>query len=172
VRDRGLAAALQELDLGELEGRPAVEVIARVAERLADGVGGLDGEILKTALNEAILEAAQLEEELGFTDLETALQTFLNEQGLAGLVELFLARFVTNLVTGMILDHVDQKTENAAQTEALLAGIEIVSRDKARAMIARFRSVGRFNRMDWFGAAGKRLGRELADSIVAEFRTG
>jgi hypothetical protein len=163
---------LQELDLGELEGRPAVEVIARVAERLADGLGGLDGEILKTALNEAILEAAQLEAELGFTDLETALQTFLNEQGLAGLVELFLTRFVANLVVGIILDHVDQKTETAAQTEALLGGIEIVSRDKARAMIARFRSDGRFNRVDWFGAAGKRLGRELADSIVAEFQTG
>jgi hypothetical protein len=170
VQERGLADALQSLDLSDLEGRPAVEVIARLAERLADGLDGVDGEILETALNETILEAAQLEEELGFTDLEAALQTFLNEQGLSGLVELFLARFVSNLVTAAILDHVDQKTDGEAQTEALLSGIEIVCRDKARAVIERYQSDGRFNRVDWFGAAGKRLGRELADSICVELQ--
>jgi hypothetical protein len=170
VQQRGLTDALQSLDLGNLEGRPAVEVIARVAERLADGLDGLDGEILRTALNETILEAAQLEEELGFMDLEAALQTFLNEQGLSGLIELFLARFVSNLVTGAILDHIDQKTGSEAQAEALLSGIEIVCRDKARDMIERAQTAGRFNRMDWFGAAGTLLGRELADSIVAELQ--
>jgi len=168
VQERGLTDALQRLDLGDLEGRPAVEVVARVAERLADELDGVDGEILKTALSEAILEAAQLEEELGFTDLEAALQTFLNEQGLSGLVELFLARFVSNLVTGAILDHLDHKTDSEAQTEVLLSGIEIVCRDKARDVIERYRTDGRFNRVDWFGAAGKRLGREVADSITAE----
>jgi hypothetical protein len=170
VQERGLTDALQNLDLSDLEGRPAVEVIARVAERLADGLDGVDGEILRTALNETILEAAQLEEELGFTDLEAALQTFLNEQGLGGLVELFLARFVSDLVTGVILDHIDQKTGSEAQAEALLSGIEIVCRDKARAIVERHLTAGRFNRVGWFGAAGMRIGRELADSIVAELQ--
>ena len=168
VQETGLTDALQNLDLGDLEGRPAVEVIARVAERLAEGLVGVDGEILKTALNETILQAAQLEEELGFTDLEAALQTFLNDQGLSGLVELFLTRFVSDLVTGAILDHIDQKTDSDAQAEALLSGIEIVCRDKARDTVERHRTAGHFNRVDWFGAAGTRLGRELADSIVAE----
>lgn len=172
VQERGLTEALAGLDLGDLDGRPAVEVIARVSERLAESLDGVDGEILKTALNDTILEAAQLEEELGFTDLEVALQTFLNEQGLNGLIELFLTRFVADLVTGAILDHVDQKTGGEAQTEALLNGIEIVCRDKAHAIVERYQADGRFNRVDWFGAAGTRLGRELADSIVAEIQTG
>lgn len=172
VQERGLTEALQGLDLGNLEGRPAVEVIARVSERLAESLDGVDGEILKTALNETILEAAQLEEELGFTDLEVALQTFLNDEGLNGLIELFLTRFVADLVTGAILDHVDHKVGSEAQTEALLSGIEIVCRDKAHAIVERYRTDGRFNRVDWFGAAGTRLGRELADSVVAEIQAG
>lgn len=143
----------------------------QVSERLAEGLDGVDGELLKTALNETILEAAQLEGELGFTDLEAALQAFLNEQGLGGLVELFLTRFVSDMVTAAILEHVEQKTESETQTEALLSGIEIVCRDKARAVVERYRIDGRFNRVDWFGAAGARLGRELADSIVVEVQT-
>jgi hypothetical protein len=145
-------------------------VIARVSERLANGLDGVDGEILRTALHGTILEAAALQEELGFTDLEAGLQTFLNDHGLSGLVELFLTRFVSDLVTAAILDHVDQKTNSEAQTEALLNGIEIVCRDKARAVVNRYGAAGGFNRADWFGAEGTRLGRELADSIVAELQ--
>jgi len=171
VQARGLTEALSELDLGDLEGRPAVEVIARVSERLAEGLDGVDGELLKTALNETILEAAQLEGELGFTDLEAALQAFLNDQGLGGMIELFLTRFVSDLVTAAILEHVEQKTESETQTEALLSGVEIVCRDKARAVVESYRIDGRFNRVDWFGATGVRLGRELADSIVVELQT-
>lgn len=168
VQERGLTEALRGLDLATLEGRPAVEVIARVSERLADGLDGVDGEILRTALNETILEAAQLEQELGYTDLEDALQNFLNDQGLSGLVELFLSRLVSDLVTAAVLDHVNQKTDSEQQTEALLTGIEIVCRDKARAVVGRYTTNGRLNQVDWFGAAGTRLGRELADSILGE----
>jgi hypothetical protein len=86
------------------------------------------------------------------------------------LIELILTRLASDLVTAAILDHVGQRSDSHAQTEALLAGIEIVCRDRARAIVERFRRDGRFNRVDWFGAAGTRLGRELADSIVAELR--
>jgi hypothetical protein len=171
VRDRGLAEALDRLDLDELDGRPAVEVVARVAERITQGINGVDAEILRTALNDAILEAAQLEEDLGFTDLEAALQAFFNEQGLNGFIELFLTRFVSDLVIAAILEHVDQKTSSEAETEALLNGIEIVCRDKVHTVVEQFRAEGRFTDIDWFGAAGPRLGRQLADSIVTELRT-
>jgi len=172
VQERGLADALRGLDLGELDGRPAVEVVARVSEQLASGLDGVDGEILRKALNDAILETAALENELGFTDLEAGLQTFLDEEGLGGLIEMFLTRLASDLVAAAILDHVGEKTDSDPQTEALLAGIEIVCREKTRAMVNRNRNEGRFNRVNWFGPAGTRLGRELADSIVAELRTG
>lgn len=172
VRERGLTEALRQLDLRTLEGRPAVEVIARVAERLAEGLDGVDGDILTTALNETILEAAQLEAELGYSDLEVGIQTFLDEQGLAGLIELFLARFVTDLVAAAVFSHVEEKTESEAQSEALLGGIEIVCRAKSRAVVERERAAGAFSRVDWFGPAGRRLGRELANSIVSELKAG
>jgi hypothetical protein len=171
VQGRGLADALKRLDLDELDGRPAVEVIARVSEKISEGLDGVDAEILRTALNEAILEAVQLEEELGFTDLEAALQTFLSEQGLNGFIELFLARFVSDLVTAAILDHVDHKTSSEVETEALLSGIEIVCRDKVHTVVEQYRDTGRLSGVDWFGAAGTRLGRELADALVAELQT-
>lgn len=171
VQTRGLTEALRELDLGTLEGRPAVEIIARVSERLADGMDGVDAEILKMALNEAILEAAQLEEELGYTDLEQGLQAFLNDQGLGGLLEIFLTKLVSDLVTAAIFEHVDQKSESANQTEAMLAGIESVCRNKAHTTIEQYRTGGQLNRTDWFGGAGRRLGHEMAESILTELRT-
>lgn len=170
VQDHGLAAALERLDLAELDGRPAVEVISRVSERLADGIDGIDGEILKTAFNEAILEAAQLQGELGFTDLEAALQAFLATEGLSGMIELFLTRFVTDLVTGAILDHVEKKTISDAEMEALLSGIEIACRAKVHSAVERHRSDGRFNNVDWFGSSGAQLGRELSDAVITELR--
>lgn len=169
LRDQGLTEALRRLDLEALEGRPAVEVIARVAERLAADVDGVDGEILRTALNETILEAAQLQDELGYADLEASLQEFLNEQGLAGLVELFLARLTTDLVTAAITEHVDQRTDREEDAEALVSAVEIVCRDRAREVVTRHNAAGRFNQVDWFGTAGARLGRELAEAIVISF---
>lgn len=171
VQERGLADALGRLDLAELEGRPAVEVIARVSERLAEGMGGVDEEMLRASLNQTLLEAAQLQEELGYRDLEGALQQFLNDQGLGGLVELFLTRFVSDLVAAALLQHIDEKTESALQTEALLDGIEIVCRAKSRSIVERYRNDGRFNRINWFGVAGNRLGRDIATSILSELRT-
>ena len=171
VQTRGLTEALRKLDLGTLEGRPAVEIIARVSERLAEGMDGVDAEILRMALNEAILEAAQLEEELGYTDLEQGLQAFLNDQGLGGLLEVFLTKLVSDLVTAAIFEHVDQKSESADQTEAMLAGIESVCRNKAHTTIEEYRTGGRLNRTDWFGGAGRRLGQEMAESILTALRT-
>ena len=148
-----------------------MEVIAKVSERLAEGLDGIDGEILKAALSETILEVVQLEEELGYGDLEEAFQAFLNDQGLSGLVEVFLTQFVSDLVAAAIFEHVDQRTESANETEALLAGIESVCRNKAHVVVERYRVDGRLNRADWFGGGGRRVGRELADSILVELRT-
>ena len=168
VRDRGLTEALRDINLGELEGRPAAEVIATVSERLAEGSSGVDAELLRTALNETILEAAQLNEEVAYTDLEAGLQSFLNENGVEGLVELFLTRFVTDLVTAAVFEHIDTKAENAAQAEALLSGIETACRNKAQATIAAYRTSGQFSRTNWFGGAGSRLGREIAGAMLTE----
>lgn len=41
LRDRGLDAALDGLGLADLHGRPAAEVIARIAEHLTDGLPGV-----------------------------------------------------------------------------------------------------------------------------------
>ena len=168
VRDAGLSQALRDLDLSDLEGRSAVEVIARVSERLAEGTEGVDSDLLRTALNDTILEAAQLDEELAYSDLEAGLQSFLNTQGLAGLISTFLAKLVTDLVTASVFQHVDERAENANQLEAFLSGIESVCRSKASETVDQFQADGRLNRTDWFGNAGARLGRDIAEKLLSE----
>lgn len=168
VQEQGLTEALGTLDLSTLEGQPAVEVIAKVSERLAEGLDGIDGELLRSALNDAVLDAVQLEGELGYADLEEALQEFLNTQGVSGLIELFLTQFVSKIVTAHLLEFLNEKTDNEQETEALLSGIEIVCRDRAQTVIGSYQTDGRLNEIDWFGKSGQSLGRELADSILTE----
>jgi len=94
VRGGSLDAGLDVLGLAELRGRPAAEVIARISEHLAEGAEGLQAELLRTALQDTILEAAAIEGESGYQNLGEALQNFLNREGVDGLVESFLTHYV------------------------------------------------------------------------------
>jgi hypothetical protein len=170
VRDQGLAAGLKGLGLPDLAGKSAVEIVSAVSQHLASAVDGLDGELLKAALNDAILEAAQLGAEDGFVDLEKGLQAFLGERGIPGLVEEFLCRFVFDAVWANIEGHVNARAADERATEAFMSAIDGVCAAEVRAVIDDVRANGTFDRTDWFGSDGQRIGRQIFETIHIRLR--
>src|SRR5579872_2873679 len=110
ARDAGLDEALRSLGLADLHGKPAIEVVSRVAEHLSQGATETELELLQNALNSAILDAAALDEGTGFDDLEAGLATFLEREGPEGLVELFLTNFVFVYVWSLDEEHVQKRS--------------------------------------------------------------
>lgn len=168
VQGQGLDEALRALNLEDLAARSAIEVISLISARLSEASEGVDAELMNAALNETILEAADLGDELGYADLEDGLQAFLLERGPEGLVESLLAKFAYDLVIASVLQHIDLRSDSASQTEAFLSGVEAACRSHARTVIERYRADGSMARTDWFGAAGRRLGREIAQAMATQ----
>jgi hypothetical protein len=169
VRDEGLDAALEAFGLGELHGKPAAEVIARIAEHMTEDLPGTQGEILTAALRESIFEVAALEGDRSYQALEASLQAFLNREGVEGLVECFLSRIVFNRVWFHVEAHV-QKKADGAEGQALAAAVERSIKGHVRSLIDEQKTAGRFNRLDWFGAAGDRFGQDIAADLEARLR--
>jgi hypothetical protein len=166
VQTEGLGAALSRFNLGDLAGKPTVEVVARVAEELSKHADGVDGEVLRHSLQGAILEAAGLEDALDYQDLETGLQNFLNENGVAGLVELFLARYVFEAVWAAIEGHAADRSPDDAQLEALMSAVDDICRQGVRLVLDEKRREKTFDNVNWFGADGQSVAEGTVKDIL------
>ena len=168
VREGGLDRAVEALGLDALRGRPAVEVIARIAEHLAEAADELQQEIMTATLRDAILECAAIGNDGTYEALDGSLQAFLARDGVDGLVESFLTHFVFDGVWSLVQSHTDKRSSGNGDAQALASAVENACRLHVQELIGDLRGEGRFNQVDWFGAEGARLG----DGIVAtlEFR--
>jgi hypothetical protein len=169
-RDQGLDAALAGLGLADLQGKPAAQVIARIAEHLADDRPGVQGELLTAALRESIFEVAATEGDRSYQNLKASLQSFLNREGIPGLVESFLSRFVFNRVWFHVESHVQKKASSASDAQALAAAVERSVRGHVRDLIGEQQAAGRFEKLDWFGAAGLQFGQGIAADLEARLQ--
>ena len=167
VREGGLGEALDRLGLGELRGRPAAEVIARIAEHLARETDGLANDVLSTALSEALLEAARLEGDTSYEALETSLDAFIARNGIEGLMALFLTRYVFERVWVLIESHVNLRSATTSVTDGLSAGVEAACEATVHDLIAQVRDEGRLEQVNWFS----REGQALADGLVQDLET-
>ena len=167
VAAEGLDGALRGLGLAVLQGRPAAEVVARIAEHISEGVDGMQGEILATALREAIFEAATLQGDLNYENLDKSLQDFLSRDGAEGLVELFLTHYVFERVWSIIESHVDRKSNTDADAEALASAVESACRSHVTGMIDERKRAGDFDTLDWFGRDGQQFGEEIVSDLEA-----
>lgn len=167
AQSEGFEAGLAQLGLDDLAGKPAPEVVARIAEHLARHSDGHDAELVKTALQEALLAAADLAEETGYSDLQEGLESFLEERGALGLVELFLENYVFDVVWSLIEDHVRTHTDGNDGYESVLRAIQEVCRDEVRAKIA---ELGSDPDIDWFGRPGIRLASEIVTDLASRLR--
>lgn len=168
LRGGDLGAALDALGLGELRDRPAAEVIARIAEHIAGIADGLQQELLSATLRDAILDAAALEGDRSYQNLDTALQGFLAREGIEGLVEGFLTRYVYDRVWTLVENHVYLRTNSIDESTALSSAVERGCRSQVQNLIEDLRTEGRFDRVDWFGPGGQALGNGIVSTL--EFR--
>ena len=74
----GLNEGLALLGLRDLEGLSGVEIAAAIADHIAESLEGVNADLMREALREAVLEAAELAEIDGLEDLERGLESFLH----------------------------------------------------------------------------------------------
>lgn len=166
----GLNAALQFLGLRELEGHPASEVIARIADHLAEGNDPTQYELLNDALRSALIEAAALQEAGAYADLEAALQAFLDANGVEGLIQLFLSQYVFDRVWMAIENHAELKSQSESTVQALSIAVGNACRSDVEALIGEQKEAGQFENVDWFGKAGADLGNALVAELESRLR--
>lgn len=164
-----LSAGLSVLGLAELQGRSAAEVVGRVAEHIASASSGQQRELMRDALQGAILEAAQATGGT-YDDLDAGLQSFIADQGAEGLVELFLSEFAANLVWYGIENHVDLKSQSLDDATALRSGVRIACENKVRDLLKVEQANGGFGSVDWFGTAGQARAQAIATQLERELR--
>ncbi|MEZ6097676.1 MAG: hypothetical protein R3E01_01770 [Pirellulaceae bacterium] len=163
-----LGAALDSLGLGELRGRPAAEVVARIAEHIAGISDGLQQELLSATLRDALLDAAAIEGDRSYQNLDAALQGFLAREGVEGLVQCFLTKYVFDRVWTLIENHVTLRTNSIDESIALSSAVERGCHAQVEMLIDDLRAEGRFEQVDWFAPAGQDLGNGIVSTL--EFR--
>lgn len=143
-------------------------MVARIAEHIASLADGLQQELLSATLRDAIFDAAALEGDRSYQNLDAALQGFLGREGIEGLVECFLARYVFDRVWTLVEHHVDLRTESIDESVALSSAVEHGCRSQVQTLIEDLRSEGRFDGVDWFGVGGQALANGIVSTL--EFR--
>lgn len=165
----GLDEALGSLGLGELKGKPASEVIAKIAEHLAESEDPLQRDILCDALKDTLIEVAALEEAGEYSDLEAALQKFFDQHGAEGLVQCFLTNYVFDRVWNAVEDHAELKGQGTS-AEALGIAVAQACRSHVETLINESKAAGRFDKADWFGVEGIALGNELVAELEGRLK--
>ena len=155
------------LELDNLRGRPAAEVVVAISEYLAGDAEGLDREFLQTALSEALIEAASLGDEFGYDNFAAGLERFLAENGPDGLVELFLEHFVFDTLWGRVEQHAVDKSPDAASLESLMTAMQGECVAQVREQMDASRAAGSFSNVDWFGRAGLDLAMRIVVDLEA-----
>ncbi|QDV62469.1 hypothetical protein Mal65_16030 [Crateriforma conspicua] len=164
----GLDAGIERLGLDELKDKTAIEVVAAVAEHLAEHAEGPHHDLLETALRDAILECAAIEADGSYEDLDTSLQGFLSSEGIEGLIESFLSHFVFDRIWSWVEQHATQKVELNGDTLAMASAVKESCRGHVEQLMDDIRDEGRFGTTDWFGQEGKQLAEGIVGTL--EFR--
>jgi len=165
LAEGGLGQALTALGMGDLEGKSATEVIARISEHLSEDCNGLEQDVLRGALQQAILNAAELMDDPSYENLENSLQDFVSREGAEGLLELFLTQYVFDRVWLMIEDYASRRTDSQQQMGNLEAAVEQSCRANVRDELAFHKEQGTFSNLDWFGNDGLRVADDLVSDL-------
>jgi hypothetical protein len=171
VRSGGLDAGLSVLGLDELRGRSAAEVIAQIAAHLAEDADPLEYELLSDALRAALMEAVALQSDGSYKDLETAIQGYLDANGIEGLIKAFLTQYVFDRIWMAVENHVEMKSQAPSTNEALSIAVHNACRSQVESLVADAQAAEKFNRTDWFGRDGVTLCNELVAELETRLRT-
>lgn len=165
VAAQGFSKAVERLGLGDLRGCPAAEVVARIADHFSAHANGLDRALLSSALRDTLLEVANLHDSVEYPNLAESLESFIQVNGVEGLVETFLANLIYDQVWLLVEEWVLKKSESNRDSEALRASVENACRQLAREAIDELKENDRFDSFGWFGAEGTALARDIVQDI-------
>jgi len=160
----GLTHALNSLGIEDLQGKPAGEVISKIADHLSDDLSGMERDVLRSALQQALYNAAELAGDPSYENLEASLQTFLAREGIEGLIELFLTQYVFDRVWLLIEEYVTNRTDDEADISNLETAIEQSCRSNVHEEVEHHKAEGSYENLDWFGPDGHRI----AESVVTD----
>lgn len=170
VRQLGLTEGVRRLGLDALSDKSALEIVSSIADHLARDSSGVDRDLMSDALRDSIIDAAALSDEGDFADLEAGLNAFIRDEGIEGLVELFLCRFVFDLVWANIEDHVQEKAPDEQSLQAFASAIEGICDTEVRSAIKDAKASHDFENVDWFGSDGQKLGQDVFSSVETKLR--
>ena len=166
LRSEGLASALGRLCLGEIRWHNAIEVVARIAERLSDQAEGLNKDLLEDAFRNAVLDIANLaSDNVGYESLEEALQEFLDREGVDGLVGAFLSEYVFDRVWSVIENHAQLKSQSNDCLDVLTSAVHEACRSHVQEELDNARQYTNFERLDWFGRDGYAVGQRIVNDL-------
>jgi hypothetical protein len=148
-----LEKAIKSLDLPDLKDKSATEIVSIVAERLSSDVSGIEAEALKKALQDAILEASQLTDEGTYADLEKSLQKFLQQEGIRGLVELFLVEYIFDFTWVFIEKYAQEKAKDGKSLEAFMTAHKSICETKVKEKI---NEISKANHLSLLIGSGKK----------------
>ncbi len=120
---------------------------------------------MSAALRDTLLEVANLDDSVAYQDLAESLESFLEANGVEGLVEVFLSNLVYDQVWSLIEQWVLEKSESNQDTEALRSSVDAACRQLVRDAINSLKEEGRFDSVDWFGTDGAALGRDIVGVV-------
>jgi hypothetical protein len=160
----GLTQALELLGIDDLRGKPAGEVISRIADHLSKDVNGLEQDVLRGAIQQAIYNAAELADDPTYENLEASLQTYLSREGVEGLIELFLTQYVFDRVWLLIEDYVNKRTDSQVDMSNMEAAVEQACRSNVHDEVDTYKTEGQFDNLDWFGQDGLRV----AETVITD----
>lgn len=166
----GLTRALDSLGIEDLRGKAVGEVISRIADRLADGIHGLEQDVVRGAIQQAIYNAAELTGDPTYENLEASLQTFLSREGIDGLVELFLTQYVFDRVWLLIEDYVSKRTDSQGDIANMEAAVEQACRANVHRELESQKTNGAFDKLDWFGSDGLRVAQGIVSGLESRLR--
>jgi len=117
-----------------------------------------------------LIEVAALEEGGAYIDLEAALHAFFDQNGVEGLVQSFLTNYVFDRVWNAVENHAEYKAQGNG-AEALGVAVGQACRSHVESLIKETKAAGRFDKIDWFGQSGIKLGNELVAELEGRLRS-
>lgn len=172
VASGGLNQALQNLGVSDLVGKSAAEVIGKVAERLSEASTGQEKELLSAALRDALLDAAGSQLDGSYESLDSSLESFIQAEGVEGLVELFIGNYAFELVWYGLEQHVTAKSGTNEEAEALASAVRSACQVRARDAVSAEKTAGKFAQVDWFGSEGQKRGFAIAEQLERQLTRG
>ncbi|MCG2812998.1 MAG: hypothetical protein L6428_16330 [Candidatus Aminicenantes bacterium] len=161
---RDLSQALNLIGIDDMRGKPAGEVISKIADHLSKGLHGLEQDLMRNAIIQAILNAAEIAGDPTYENLEASLQAFLSRDGVEGLIELFLTQYIFYRIWHIIEDHVNKRTDNQGDISNMEVAVEQACRSNVHDEVEYQKKVGSFDNLDWFGVDGL----QVAETIVSD----